>query len=68
MNLTELSKVIDLCRKKGVSEISYENITIKLGHQPTVRKAKAKADGSEIEQSDKYSDEDVLLWSAGQVG
>lgn len=66
--LKQLDKIIALCRKRGVSEITVDGVTIKLGDAPikrsrqTIAAQKYHEDG-EIETSE-LSQEDMLFWSA----
>lgn len=67
-NLKELAKLMDLCRKKGVSNISVDGITLELGDAPT----QARNEAAPVKESqlfeDPYSDEDKLFWSSTSHG
>lgn len=51
MDLKELGKLIDLCRRKGVSDVSFEGISLKLREEAPPSNYKKKkeepADGPE---------------------
>lgn len=60
-NLKELSKLIDLCRKKGIDLIKVDNVELKLGHM----ERKKKPDYSpELQSLPDYTPEDILNWSS----
>ncbi len=59
-NLKDLSKLIDLCRKKGIDLIEIDNIKLKLG----VLDKKASKDASPIQSVPDYSPDDILNWSS----
>lgn len=60
-NIKELSKLIDLCRKKGIDSVEIDNIKLKLG--PLDFKTKLK-DGPDLTAAPEISNEDLLYWSA----
>jgi hypothetical protein len=64
MDLTKLSKVIDLCRKKGVAEIEIEGIRLSFGSlppkRPYVRKSQSKPSADEMPFP---TPEQLLNWS-----
>lgn len=74
-DLKELGKVIDLCRKKGVSAIQLGELRIELGHDVPEAKSRNSRDNSETETdpSDPYanfptgdlSPEQLAFYSAG---
>lgn len=70
MDLKNLDKIIALCRKRGVSEITIEGVTVKLGDAPgkkTPRKSTNLGNfsgGAENVETDGLSDMDLLLWSS----
>jgi hypothetical protein len=61
-DLKQLDKVIALCRKRGVSEITVGDITLKLGAKPS----KAPKH-EELPIEDTMTDEELMFWSAGNV-
>ncbi len=73
-DLKQLGKVIDLCRKKGVDEITIGHLTLKLGAEP---ERPARAAGSteipEGDPADPYQNfpggiltpEQLMFYSAG---
>lgn len=63
-NLRELEKVMDLCRAKGIREISIDGVQFKLDelHEP-----KTQPDAKESIETDgfhNFTDEQVATWSA----
>lgn len=60
-NLKELSKLIDLCRKKGIDSIEIDNIKLKLGHIETA--PVYTADAPAIQPVPDYTPDDILNWS-----
>lgn len=58
-SIKDLSKLIDLCRKKGIKSISVDGVAIELGHDPKPKR-RNEPDISPVPQ---YSDDDVLAWS-----
>jgi hypothetical protein len=63
MNLTELKKLLTLCRKQGVTEIDFEGIKVKFGDLPAPRKL---AEGeAEEETDDELTSEQLMFYSAG---
>jgi hypothetical protein len=66
-NLKELSKLIDLCRKKGIESMSISGINFKLGEAPLTRNV-APEITAEPKVEPTYSDEDLLMWSATPHG
>jgi hypothetical protein len=61
-DLKQLDKVIALCRKRGVSEITVGEITLKLGSKPT----KAPKHEEPVAE-DQITDEELLFWSSGNL-
>jgi len=70
-NLKDLSKIADICRKKGIEtiKISADSVEFKLKDlpiKPTKRELSAVPDLN-TEDKQAISDEDVLFWSAGST-
>lgn len=69
-SLKELSALIDMLRRKGVSELSMADYFIKLGDKPerVTSKSTRKLSYANIEATtdgeDQYSAQDLLMWSA----
>jgi len=65
-NLSELSKIIDLCRKKGVESIKIDNVELTLSREapPSKYKRKTEAASDFVTIEQPYSEEDALFWSA----
>lgn len=71
MNLKELDKVIALCRKRGVQEITIEGITIKLGDAPMKHTPRNSLNPGSFNVDDQRgietngpTEEDMLFWSS----
>lgn len=64
---TELTKIIDLCRKKGIKSIEIEGLKMELREEvpPSNYKKKLEVIGSE-KADPTLTDEDYLLWSTPQ--
>lgn len=67
-NLTDLSKIIDLCRKKGVDSIEIQGIKLSLKHEapPSNYKKKKEPEGDVIVES-LFTEEDALFWSSAGI-
>lgn len=64
-NIKELSRLIDLCRKKGIESVEIDNIKLKLGRiEPKLNK---KDKTPELQAMPELSDEDYLFWSSDGV-
>lgn len=64
-DIKDLGKVIDLCRKKGVEEITIGEITLKLGPEPEPR-VRQRASQNE-EQSDYDPADPWANFPAGEL-
>lgn len=68
MDLKELAKVIDLCRKKGVDSIEYEGIKVTLSPDAPASYYKKKQaqtqDTKDTVEPQTYSQQDALFWSS----
>lgn len=62
-NIKELSKLIDLCRKKGIDSVEIDGIKLKLGTLERTTSAD-KAGSPEIMSVADYTPEDILNWSS----
>lgn len=65
-SIKDLEAVINLCRRKGVTSIEIDNIKLALGEKPE-RKAIESTEANK-EQEPMFTDEQILLWSAGSLG
>lgn len=63
----ELQKLLKLCRKQGVLEISLQGITIKFGDLPQ-KKSGEDADSDDDIPTDELTPEQMLFYSAPPVG
>lgn len=69
-DLKHLTKLIDLLRRKGVKTCEFHGIKLELWSDvPPSRYHRKNAEAlvSSEEAIPQYSDEDMLLWSAGQL-
>lgn len=69
MEISKLSKIIDLCRKKGVESIEIEGIKISLNPAAPAKRPYKKNQNSiqgDIETSEP-SREELLFWSAQEL-
>ncbi len=62
---SDLAKIADLCRKKGIESIKITNDTVefKLGDKP-VAKTRAVKGSDKLESIPEYSEDDILNWSS----
>ena len=52
-DLKEFEKFLKICRKQGVTEVSYHGTVVKLGDLP------AKASGQDAEEGDEVNPQDL---------
>lgn len=68
MNLKELEKLMKLCHKYNVKSISVEGVSLSID---TIMPQKLKSGKTNAEPvstpEPEYTDEDILMWSAGGV-
>jgi hypothetical protein len=72
MDRKELSKIIDLCRKKGVDELQLDGLFIRLGPTPSKSKRGGNRVAQTIDMDDvspelPYTEEELLFWSSGDT-
>lgn len=65
-NLNDLSKIIDLCRKKGIASIEIQGIKLELREDvpPSNYKKKKAEDNSDVIVEEPLTDEQALFWSS----
>ncbi len=61
-DLSELTAFLKICRKQGVLEIKYGDVSVKLGDTP--KKSKDDADNQDI-PTDELTPEQLMFYSAG---
>ena len=68
--LKDLSKLIDLCRKKGVETIAVDGVELKLGDAPTSLKRNAASDTApdKIIIEDQPTEDELRFWSVSPHG
>jgi hypothetical protein len=65
MNLKELEKLMKLCHKYNVKNITVDGVSIAIeAHIPAKQKLN-KTDQTVPNEEPQYTDEDILMWSAG---
>jgi len=62
--LKDLESLVKMCNKHGVRNITVDGISMLLDGPPDLKTEESKA-ADPIKTPDAYTDEDVLLWSAG---
>lgn len=65
-NLKDLESLIKLLRKQGVAECTVDGMHLKLGDPPP-KKQSVDTTADEQISTPPYTDEQILLWSAGNV-
>lgn len=69
-NLSDLSKLLDLCRKKGVTHLSVDGVSFELSERdPSPKRSKADASSEASDPSNPnwadLSPEEQMFYSAG---
>lgn len=59
-DLKELEKFLKICRKQGVTDISFEGISVKLGALPTKTE-----DSSDEIPTDELTPEQMMFYAVG---
>lgn len=62
-SLIELRKLLKLCHEQNVRSITIDGITMQL--EPQAADMPAQADQKLDSEQPQYTDEDLLMWSAG---
>lgn len=62
-SLEELSVFLKICRKQGVTDITFEGVSVKLGELPKKARRDDDAGDSEVE-TDGLTDEQLMFYSA----
>lgn len=63
-NIKDLTSVVDLCRKKGVSKIIISGIEINMTEFAPAKPVKESDDKVKVE--DALTDEQLLFWSSAE--
>lgn len=70
-NLSDLERIVSLCRKKGIDSIEIDGIKLSLGSEPTkrpyTRKGTAASQPDSPEHIPTYNDIQTLFWSSGGI-
>lgn len=68
MSPKELAEYIKVCKRYGVQTFEIGNVKVSLDpyHKPSKRKSAQVDDNKPPVTEREYSEEDVLLWSAGE--
>ena len=64
-DLSELDKLLKLCRKRGVTDLKLGDIELKLGALPERKGQQSEEEGDEPEMPDALSPEQMVFFSAG---
>lgn len=69
-NVRDLAKIIDLCRKKGVSDVKITDNSVEFKMTPEAPSRKvADKDKTEFPPIDQpYTDEQIAMWSVPGFG
>lgn len=67
MNLKELEKLMKLCHKYNVKTISVEGVTLSIDNILPQKIKHSKIEEKPSDNEPIYTDEDILMWSAGGV-
>lgn len=65
MNLKELEKLMKLCHKYNVKNITVDGVSIDIESHIPVKQKLNKTDQTVSSEEPQYTDEDILMWSAG---
>jgi hypothetical protein len=60
-NLKEFEKLLKICRKQGVTDISFGEVSLKLGEMPRL----AQEESDEF-PTDELTPEQLMFYAAGQ--
>ncbi len=60
-DLKELEKFLKICRKQGVTDISFAGVSVKLGDLP----AKTEANDSDEIPTDELTPEQMMFYAVG---
>lgn len=64
-NVKELEKLLKMCRKQGIIELTMKDMSFKFGDLPLVAKGgQMVVEEEEEEEESKPTDEDMAYWSA----
>lgn len=64
-DLKEFEKFLKICRKQGVSDVSWNGVSVKLGELP--QKASAPEEAEDI-SNDVPSDEELAFYAVREIG
>ncbi len=63
-DLKEFEKFLKICRKQGVSDVTLNGVTVKLGNLPS----KASDDDSDDIKTDALTPEDLAFYAVNSAG
>ena len=63
---TELTKIIDLCRRKGIKSIEIEGLKMELNDEAPPSNYKRKESQGSDKPEKTLTEEDFLMWSVEQ--
>lgn len=64
-DLSELDKLLKLCRKRGVTDLKLGDIELKLGALPERKGQETHDESDEPEMPDALSPDEMIFFSAG---
>lgn len=67
MDLKELEKLIKLCHKYNVKTISTPQVSLSIETIVPPKKKSQDVEAPKEAEEPQYTDEDILMWSAGPV-
>lgn len=65
-DIADLSKVIDMCRKKGIEtlKVTQDTVEFTLKDIPTTKRRRGVKGPEEIKEDRPRTDEEILFWSS----
>lgn len=66
MDLKELEKFFKICRKQGVTDITFGEVTVKFGDLPI--KVHGQVEDEDIQTPDAPSQDDIIYWAVQNAG
>lgn len=63
-DIKDLEKFLKLCRKQGVTDISFSGLSVKLGPMPT----KSSSDDSDEIPTDELTPEELMFYAINNTG
>lgn len=67
MDLKELEKLFKICRKQGVTDLSFEGVSVKFGDQPSKSTSQGE-DLEDIQTPDALTPEQLMFYAVQDTG